>query len=97
MTYRETVKIPKEIFERMNKLLNIDDLNNLTKEEKLLNPKQDDFIGLIFMDFENGNSITVDVCSGSHNYYDNCVLKDGNGYELTCFDCSYELYNEIVS
>ena len=95
MVYRETIKIKKEVLERVNALLDIEELGEYTEEQKLLNPKQDDFIGLMLIDFKNGNSITIDVCSGTGNYYDNCVLKDKDGYEITCFDCNYSIDKEM--
>lgn len=52
MRYEETIKIEKEILDRVNGLLNIDELGIYTEEEKLLNPKTDDFIGLASVDFE---------------------------------------------
>ena len=95
MRCEETIKIEKEILDRVNGLLNIDELGIYTEEEKLLNPKTDDFIGLVSVDFENGNIIDIDVCSGTGNYYDNCVLKDKDGYEITCFDCNYSIDNQM--
>lgn len=95
MIYRETITLEKDLLERVNALLDIPDLSNLSEEEKLLNPKKDDFIGLMSVDFKNGNIIDIDVCSGTGNYYDSCVLKDADGYEITCFDCSYSIDNEM--
>lgn len=95
MVFRETIGIEKKVLDRVNGLLNIQTLGVYTKEEKLLNPKMDDFIGLASVDFENGNSIDIDVCSGTFNYYDNCVLKDRDGNEITCFDCNYCIDNEM--
>lgn len=96
MVYRETVTLEKEVLERVNALLAIKDLGDLTEKEKSLNPQTDDFIGLISVDFENGNVITIDVCSGTGNYYDNCVLIDGKTEnEITCFDCNYSIDNEM--
>ena len=95
MTYMETIVYKKDVLERVNALLNIEDLGDLSEEEKLLNPKIDDFISLMSIDFENGNIIDIDVCSGTGNYYDNCVLKDKDGHETTCFDCNYSINNEM--
>ena len=97
MIFKETITYDKDTLERVNALLNIESLEveEYTEEQKLLNPKTDDFIGLMWIDFENGNSITIDVCSGSYCYYDNCVLKDKDGYEITCFDCNYSIDNEM--
>lgn len=53
--------------------------------------KCDDCIPLFDIKFDNGYSITIDVCSGNENYYDNSVLYDENGSELTAFDCTYSI------
>lgn len=95
MIFKETITYDKDTLERVNALLDIEELGEYTEEQKLLNPKTDDFIGLMWIDFENGNSITIDVCSGTGNYYDNCVLRDKDGYEITCFDCNYSIDNEM--
>lgn len=95
MVFRETIGIKKEDLERVNGLLNIRELGVYTEKERLLNPKMYDFIGLVSVTFENGNCIDIDVCSGIHNYYDNCVLKDRDENEITCFDCKYCIGNEM--
>lgn len=95
MTYKATVTVKKEILERVNQLLNIEDLEQITNEELLLNPKVDDFISVASATFENGNIIDIDVCSGGTNYYDNCMLKDKDGYEIYCFDCNYSIDSEM--
>lgn len=76
-------------------MLQIENLEILSKEEKSLNPKKDDAISLISVNFKNENIIDIDICSGSENYYDNCVLKDKEGHEITCFDCNYSIDNEM--
>ena len=68
MRYEETIKIEKEILDRVNGLLNIDELGIYTEEEKLLNPKTDDFIGLVSVDFENGNIIDLGKPFASGKY-----------------------------
>ena len=97
MIFKETITYDKDTLERVNALLDIESLEveEYTEEQKLLNPKVDDFIPLMSIEFNNGNIIDIDVCSGSCNYYDNCVLKDKDGYEITCFDCSYSIDNEM--
>lgn len=97
MIFKETITYDKDTLERVNALLDIESLEveEYTEEQKLLNPKVDDFIPLMSIEFNNGNIIDIDVCSGSCNYYDNCVLKDKDGYEITCFDCNYSIDNEM--
>lgn len=91
MIYREKVTVNKKLFEQIKGLLEIEDINHLTEEQKKLNPLRDDCIGFIEVTFKNGNTITMDYYSGSTNYYDNCGMYDKNGRELTWFDISNEL------
>ncbi len=92
MTYKQTAIIEKSILDRVNRLLDIECFETLsTKKRKVLNAKEDDFIPLVSVVFGNENIIDIDVCSGTGNYYDNCVLKDKKGKEITCFDCSYSI------
>lgn len=97
MIFKEIITYDKDTLERVNALLDIESLEveEYTEEQKLLNPKVDDFIPLMSIEFNNGNIIDIDVCSGRCNYYDNCVLKDKDGYEITCFDCNYSIDNEM--
>lgn len=96
MTYEELLFVGKDTLSRLNGLLSIESLeDNLTEEQLSLNPKADDCINWLQVTFENGNYITIDVCSGSENYYDNCVLCDKEGRELTTFDCNYSIDEEM--
>lgn len=96
MKYEATVNVENEVLERVNNLLNISELGIYTEAEKLLNPKIDDFISLVSVSFANGNIIDIDVCSGTGNYYDSCVLKDKNGNEINYFDCNYFIDRRMV-
>lgn len=93
--YKETITLRKELLDRVNSLLSIEDLNNLTEEEKLLQPETDEIINIASVLFSNGNTIDIQVCGGMFNYYDNSVLRDKDGYEIACFDCSYCIDKEI--
>ena len=39
--------------------------------------------------FADGSRITIDICRGNTNYYDNCVWYSHDDKEAATFDCSY--------
>ena len=97
MEYKVVVTMAQAEFDRVNGLLDIEYLDDMTDEEyTILCPKTDDYIGLFYVEFENGNHITIDVASGGSNYYDNCVLYDADGNELKVYDCGYHIGRTMV-
>ena len=95
-TYATTVWMTRKVFEQINGLLKIRSLEELTEEEKKLNPMQNDCIGVFFAEFEDGASMTFDVCSGEENYYDNCILfVDKDDKVGVPIDCIFELPKSI--
>lgn len=90
-TYSCTIKgVTDEFIERMNKYFDIESDDDSLVEET---------IGLFQFDFDDGRSITYDICCGQHNYYDNVVPFDkveNSLCERTCFDCEYELNRTMV-
>ena len=93
MTYTAAVKISRAEFDRINRLLAIESLEEMTDEE-LTNAGANTFHneGIFYAKFNDGSSITYDLCSGSENYYDNVVFTDKDGYEHV-IDCDYVLDN----
>ena len=91
--FKEKLKISQEELNYYNDLLKLDfeDLENNKHEFERLGAKQDDYIGIRTIEFLNGNYITIDLASGMNNYYDNIVLWDKNGYELSVSDCNYDI------
>ena len=95
MEYKEKFRISK------NKLNNYNDLLSLDLEDclpyyneyeiKRLGARQNDYIGIAIIEFENNNYITIDLVSGDSNYYDNIVLYDEKGNELYVLDCDFKL------
>lgn len=90
MEYKKTLKLNKDYVEYLRNLLSIEDLSIDNKGIGRI----DDYIGIASVDFPNNKSITIDLASGSTNYYDNVVLweKDGIYYnELDCSDCNFDI------
>ena len=95
MTYVESVSLPTETFDRINKLLALPYFDEMTDDEMRDAGAEDGaYEGIFGMTFEDGASFTYDLCSGGSNYYDNMVLTDKDGYE-SVFDCDYELDRKI--
>lgn len=91
--FKEKLKITQEELNYYNELLQLDLEECLPYYDKhdieRLGAKQDDYIGIRAVEFENGNYITIDLASGCSNYYDNIVLWDEDNHELNVSDCNY--------
>ena len=97
MEYVGSYRLTKKQLDYYNELLllDLDDCLPYYNEEDIerLNAKKDDYISIACVEFDNGNYLTIDLASGSSNYYDSIVLWDKNGNELMCLDCDYNLGN----
>ena len=92
MKYVEFVKIPQKCLERINRLLDIEALDAMTESELLeAGASADYFEGVFYVEFEDGSSLTYDLCSGQHNYYDNVVWVNAAMTKELVLDCTYEL------
>lgn len=93
------VKMFTDDFERINRLLQIDDMEFMTDEEL-------DFIGatknynerVYVALFDDWSNIIFNLCSGTNNYYDDVVWFNKEWNRSVCFDCEFELLesNEYV-
>lgn len=97
------VKADKKIIDYCNELLQEicfdDDSKEMLDKIEKLNARQDDYIGLFEIDINDKYSLTIDLCSGDSNYYDNIVIwqKNGNYYnEIDYLDCDFEIGNDII-
>ena len=87
-----TVHITPDKFARANRLLAIESLEDMTDSELLAqgaNTHQNE--GVYSAKFDDGSSINFDLCSGSHNYWDDVVWTSSDGSTDLVFDCEYEL------
>lgn len=92
MKYKEEAVIPAVEFDRVNRLLAISNLEEMTDEE-LREAKANTYAheGVFYVRFEDGSSLNMDLCSGSSNYYDDLVWTSPDGSRDVCLDCGYEL------
>ena len=87
--------LPVEL-ERINRLLEIESLEDLTDAElRKLGANTDVCEGIFHVDFDNGSSMNFDLCSGNHNYWDDVVWTSPDGKTDVVLDCEYELTDEI--
>lgn len=90
MIYEETVKLPKEMFDRINRLLDIEDLEEMTDAELLAaGANTDQHEGIFSVRFEDGSTMNYDLCSGQTNYYDDVVWTSPDEKRDVVLDCSF--------
>ena len=94
------IKADKKYIDYINRLLqdiNFDDDSlEMQKLIKELNAKQDDYISLFSIDINEDYVLTIDIASGTSNYYDNIVIwKKGKTEldyrEVACLECNFEI------
>lgn len=89
-----TVHITSDEFTRINRILAIESVEDMTNEELLAQgaiPHRNE--GIYYAEFDDGSYITFDLCYGSHNYWDSVVWTNRDGSVDVVFDCAYELGN----
>lgn len=97
------VKADKKLIDLCNRLLSDIDFNNDSMEMQELieelNACQDDYVSLFSIDINKDYNITIDIASGSSNYYDNIVIWKNNDLsynEVGCLECEFEIGNDII-
>ena len=92
IVHEETVYIPISEFDRINRLLAIESLEDMADDELLEQGANTDTCeGIFHVEFDNGASINFDLCSGQHNYWDDVVWTSADGKYGVVLDCDYEL------
>ena len=89
MKYEETVFIKKEEYEKINQLLEIESLEEMTDNELLAAGANTHVCkGVYGVVFDDGSSLQYNLCSGASNYWDDVIFSNDVGdYVL---DCTYE-------
>lgn len=79
-------------FDRINRLLAIESLEEMTDEELLAHGANTDVCeGIFYAEFDNGASLNFDLCSGQSNYWDDVAWMSADGETSVILDCTYEL------
>lgn len=90
--HEEIIRINTSEFDRINRLLAIESLEELTDSELIEQGANTDYCeGIFHVEFDNGASINFDLCSGRHNYWDDVVWTSADGSRDVVLDCEYEL------
>lgn len=87
-----TIHITPGEFTRVNRLLAIESLEDMTNSELLAqgaNSHQNE--GIYSAKFDDGSSINFDLCSGVHNYWDFVVWTSPDGSTNIVLECMFEL------
>lgn len=90
--HKKVVHIPAEKYDRVNRLLAIKNLEEMTSTELIeqgANTNVNE--GIFCVKFDNGASLNFVLCSGTHNYYDDVVWTSADGNTDITLDCEYEL------
>lgn len=95
-THTAYVTLPSAEFDRINRLLEIDCLEEMTDAQLREHGANTDVCeGIFHVEFDNGATLNLDLCSGSHNYYDDMVWTSPDGKHDITLDCEYELDDDI--
>jgi hypothetical protein len=91
-THIATVRISLIEFERINRLLNIDSLEDMSGDELIAQGANTNSCeGVFLVAFDDGSTLNFDLCSGSSNYFDDVVWSSSDGSVDITLDCAYEL------
>ena len=91
MTYKETVNISKKVFDKVNKLLEIESFEDMTDAQmREAGAHEDDCKNIYCVIFEDGCGITYDLCSGQNNYWDDVIFSSVE-FGDSPVECTFEL------
>ena len=86
------IHIPTSEVDRINRLLEISSLEDMTDSELIEHGANTHVCeGIFHVEFDNGASLNFDLCSGLHNYWDDVVWTSADGKRDVVLDCEYEL------
>lgn len=90
--HEATILISTSEFDRINRLLAIPSLEEMTDEElKQIGATTDGCEGIFYVEFDDGSSLNFDLCAGQHNYWDDVVWTSADEKRDIVLDCEYEL------
>lgn len=100
MKHEATVNISKEEYDKVNNLLKIESLSEMTDNELLAaGANTNTCVGIFSIEFDDGSRLNYDLCSGTTNYFDDVVWSNGDAdIVLDCMfeldDIEFEIYGE---
>lgn len=91
-THITEVHLPHGEIVRINRLLDISSLEDLSDDELIAQGANTYCNQSIFRaEFDDGSSLRFDLCSDSTNYWDDVVWVNAKGNEQITLECEYEL------
>lgn len=90
--HEATVYLAYDEIDRVNRLLAIESLDDMTDDELFAQGASTcQHEGIFCVKFDDGSSISFDLCSGIHNYWDDVVWTSSDGSTDVVLDCEYEI------
>lgn len=90
--HEAVINIPTNEIDRINRLLAIESFTEMTGSELIEQGVNMDVCeGIFYVEFDNGTSLSFDLCSGRHNYWDDVVWTNADQTRYITLDCTYEL------
>lgn len=87
-----TVHILTEEFERINRLLDIDSMEEMTDQELLdLGAEKYECETIYSVTFDDGSHLSFDLCSGSVNYYGDVIWTSADGKQEITLEPEFKL------
>ena len=88
--FKETVRILKSKLDAVNRLLDIESLEEMSDDELLAAGVNTSYSERIYqVTFEDGSTLDYYLCSGTTNYYDDVYWTSPDGSREVVFDCEY--------
>lgn len=86
------MRLPSDEVDRINRLLAIPSLEEMSDEElRNIGATTDGCEGIFTVKFDDGSSLNFDLCCGKHNYWDDVVWTGADSRIDVVLDCEYEL------
>ena len=92
MLHTAVFKMSTDEFDRVNRLLAIPSLSEMSDEQLLDAGANTDWSeGVLFVEFDDGSTLNFDLCSGQENYFDDVIWTSPDGTQDVLLECMFEL------
>lgn len=92
MKHRATFSIKRSEFDRVNRLLSIPSLSEMSDAQLLAaGANTDQCESILSVTFDDNSRLYYELCSGQENYFDNVVWTSPNGRFDVCIECTFSL------
>lgn len=92
MLHTVVFDISTEEYNRVNRLLEIPSLSEMSDEQLLSAGANTDWSeGILYVEFDDGSTLSYDLCSGQENYFDDVVWTNPDNTQDVLLECTFEL------